>query len=197
MEPSDQALGRDRDQIVDAALALADEIGWERVRLADVAAQLDLPLADIAAHFREKDDIGDAWLERADGRIIALAGLAGFLDIPVPERLHLAIMSWLDELAGHKAAARDILLYKLRPAHVHLMAALVVRLSRTVQWLREACGLNATGIRKQIEEIGLTSLFASTVIFWLSDRSAGQVRTRRFLRRGLARSDRFMMRVFR
>lgn len=186
----------ERDRIVDTALALADEVGWERVRLVEVAVHAGLSLDRIAMHFREKDDVGDVWLDRANRAVLALAADEGFRALPPADRLHAAIMAWLDALAVHKATARSILLYKLRPAHVHLMAGLVVRLSRTVQWLREACGLGAVGRRQQVEEFGLSTLFASTVLYWLGDRSADQIRTRRFLERGLARSDRLMRRMF-
>ena len=70
--------------------------------------------------------------------------------------------------------------------------ALIVRLSRTVQWLWEAARLDAAGWRKDLEEIGLSLLFAATVVHWLGDRSENQERTRRFLGRRLAAADTLM-----
>ncbi|MDP6391255.1 MAG: hypothetical protein QF654_15270 [Alphaproteobacteria bacterium] len=184
-----------RDRIVDTALKIADEKGWGRVRLHDIADRLDIGLEDIHKQFGELDEIGDAWFARADTAMLKIGGKAGKL--PAAERLHRAIVCWLDVLAPHRRVARDILTYKLRWPHVHLTAALVVRLSQTVQWLREAAALDATGRQKQIEETGLSMLFASTVAYWLYDGSADQRRTREFLRRGLARSDRLMARLWR
>lgn len=186
-----------RDRIVDTALKIADEKGWGRVRLHDIADRLDVGLEDIHRHFRELDEVGDAWFARADTAMLKIGGKAGFAELPAAERLHQAIACWLDVLAPHRRVARDILTYKLRWPHVHLTAALVVRLSQTVHWLREATGLDAAGRQKQVEETGLSMLFASTVAYWLYDGSEDQRRTREFLRRGLARSDRLMAQLWR
>ena len=59
------------DRIVDAAVTLAEERSWEAVRLHDVAAALNITLDDIRRHFREKEDIVDAWFDRADSAIDA------------------------------------------------------------------------------------------------------------------------------
>ena len=184
-----------RDRIVDTALKIADEKGWGHVRLHDIAGRLHIGLDDIHKHFRELDEIGDAWFARADTAMLKIGGKAGKL--PAAERLHRVIVCWLGVLAPHRLVARDILTYRLRWPHVHLTAALVVRLSQTVQWLREAAGLDATGRQKQIEETGLSMLFTSTMAYWLYDGSEDQRRTRDFLRRGLARSDRLMARLWR
>jgi hypothetical protein len=71
---------------------------------------------------------------------------------------------------------------------------MIFNLSRTIQWLRDAGGLDAGGRRRQIEEIGLTGLFLATLAVWSRDDTLGQERTRRFLDRRLARAD-MLMRV--
>jgi len=184
------------DRIVDAALEMAAERGWSRVHLHEIAAGLDVSLAEINACFAEKDDIGNAVLARGDAAMLMAADIEGYRDLPPPERLEAAMMAWFKVLTPHKRAVRAILGYKLRLAHVHLMEALVVRLSRTVQWLREVTLLGATGRRQQMEEVGLSVLFCSTVICWLGESGSADERTRNFLRRGLARSDRLMGRIW-
>ena len=105
----------------------------------------------------------------------------GFTDLPPPQRIERAILRWLDALALHRTVTRQILVGKLYPGHPHFVAALVVRLSRTVQWVREAALLRAGPPRRQIEEIALTWLFVATVAVWAVDGSQGQQTTRRFL----------------
>ena len=56
----------DPAHILDNALQLADVCGWERLHLFDVAAALDIGLDDIARHYRDKDDLVEAWFDRAD-----------------------------------------------------------------------------------------------------------------------------------
>lgn len=176
---------RQRDAILDAALALAGERGWSVIHLHDVAARLGISLAEIRHLFPDKDAIGNRLFARATDIMLALRDQAGFRALPTQERIYRAITTWLGTLAPHRATARSILLYKFAPAHVHHQAALVVALSRTVQWVREAAELVATGRERQREEMWLTLLLIATVLLWFVDPSPHQERTQAFLRRRL------------
>lgn len=184
-----------RDEVVNAALDLAEEVGWDRIRLREVADRLGIPLADLRAQFRDKEAIADAWLARADTALL-VPRPAGYATAPVPDRLHRAIMDWLDALAPHRQVTGQMLAEKLWPFHPHHYVPMVFWLSRTVQWIREAAILDAPGRQRQVEEIGLTALFVATVAGWVRDDSAGQERTRRRLQRRLEGADRFMGRAF-
>jgi hypothetical protein len=74
---------------------------------------------------------------------------------------------------------------------------MIFNLSRTIQWLRDAAALDATGRRRQVEEIGLTVLFLATIRVWLNDESEGQEDTRAYLKRRLDSADRAMGGFFR
>jgi AcrR family transcriptional regulator len=174
-----------REAVLDAALALAAERGWSRFHLYDVAERMGLPLAEIGRLFPDKDAVGNRLFARAGRAMLALRDDAAFRALPAEERIYRAITTWFAALAPHRATARDILLYKLAPAHLHHQAAMVVALSRTVQWVREAALLTATERAAAREEVRLTLLFAATLLFWFTDRSAGQERTYSFLRRRL------------
>ncbi len=52
--------------IVDSALSLAGDKDWESVRLYRIAEELNISLDEIRLHFREKEEIIDAWFDRAD-----------------------------------------------------------------------------------------------------------------------------------
>jgi AcrR family transcriptional regulator len=54
-----------RDRIVDAALDLGGERGWSNVRMYQVAERAGVPLATIAAEFRDMDALANAWFARA------------------------------------------------------------------------------------------------------------------------------------
>ena len=68
-------------RVVDAALAIAGEVGWEQVRLSTIADRTELPLAEIGRHFRDVDAIANAWFARARLAMLALPAeeLAGRL----------------------------------------------------------------------------------------------------------------------
>ncbi len=185
-----------QDRIVDAAVELADEIGWSAVRLREVAARLGVTLPDIRAHYPDLDAVADAWLGRADDAMLAIAERADLPNKSPPERIEAALIAWLTALSGRRRMLRDILSYKLQPNHIHLQAALVVATSRRVQWLREAARLDATGRQKSVEEIGLTIMFSAVVLSWLRDRSENFEHTRGFIARRLERADKVMLRWF-
>lgn len=174
-----------RDAVLDAALVLAAERRWSEIHLYDVAERIGLSLAEIDRLFPDKDAVGNRLFARAGGAMLALRDDAGFRALPEQERIYRAIAAWFMALGPHRTIARDILLYKLAPSHLHHQAALVVALSRTVQWIREAALLPATGRGRRREETWLTLLFAATLLFWFADASPEQERTYAFLRRRL------------
>ena len=69
---------------------------------------------------------------------------------------------------------------------------MIFNLSRTIQWLRDAALLDAEGRQRQVEEIGLPTIFLATLTVWRRDETPNQERTRRFLERRLAGADRTM-----
>ena len=178
------------DTILDTAMRLANERSWEKLYLHEIASELEISLREIQRHFNQKDDLVEAWYDRADQAMLRAAQAPGYTELTLHERLHLLIMRWLDSLAEYKTVSRDMLLYKLEPAHLHLQLQGLLRISRTVQWFREAALQDSTHLQRIVEEVGLTSLYLQTFLYWMADSSAGQSKTRRFLHRRLHLVDR-------
>lgn len=174
-----------RDAIVDAALARAEETSWEALRLYDVASALGVTLNDVRVHFREKEEIVDAWFDRADGAMLAHAAGAAAAGLVPRERLERAMLAWFDALAAHRRVTRQMILNKFEPGHLHYQFNGLLRVSRTVQWLREAAGRDATLPWRAIEETVLTGIYLMTFFHWMYDDSPDSARTREFLRRRL------------
>lgn len=168
-------------KILDSALALAEARSWEAVRLYDVAEATGMTLDDIRVHFREKEELVEAWFDRADGAMLRDAASPDFLELPPRERLHRSIMIWLDALAPHRRVTRQMILGKCEPGHLHVQIPAILRISRTVQWLREAAQREATYVHRALEETVLTSLYVTTFIHWLNDNSLNASRTRELL----------------
>jgi AcrR family transcriptional regulator len=186
----------DAEAILDEALAEAGRVGWHGLRLHRVAARLGQPLSELYRHYRDADAIAEAWLSRADRAMLSAAAVPGLARRKPRDRLERTLLAWLDALAEHRAVTAQMLLGKLYPGHPHHLAGLVFRLSRTVQWWREAAGLDAGPPRRQLEEIALTTLFAATVACWGADRSPGQAVTRTFVTRALGAADTLAGRLF-
>ena len=183
-------------RIVDAAMERARSVGWGNVRLHDVADALDRSLADVRRRFRDLDAVADAWFARADAAMLAVRDRREFAGLTPRERLFAVMWRWLESQSAYRDVVRDMLAAKLYPGHPHHNVALVLALSRTVQWIRETAHLDGTGRRRQVEEIGLSALFVATVVLWLRDTSEGQAKTRRFLERALSGADRSMAALF-
>ena len=178
-----------REAIVDSALELGEQLGWDAVHLHEVAQALGIGLADIAGRFAHKDAIAEAWFDRADQALLAAPAAPGWSQLDPIERLHAAVFAWLDALAPHRRLSGQMLRYKLQPEHLHLQALGAVRVSRTVQTLREVAGLKSAGWRREAEEAALTAMYLAALLSWLRDDSAGAAASRDRLRRWLARAD--------
>lgn len=174
-----------RDAIIDAALTRADQTSWEAVRLHDIAAALGLSLNEVRAHFREKEDIVDAWFDRADAAMLDRAAPTELRDLTPVERFERVMMAWFDTLAPHRRATRQMIRNKFEPGHVHYQFNGLLRVSRTVQWMREAAGREARLPWRALEEAALTSVYLITFFYWMYDDSPQSTRTRAFLRRRL------------
>ena len=174
-------------RIVNAAIAIAEERGrWSAVRLHDVAGRLGVPTSQVLDHFRDLDSVADAWFMRA---LKAMVGQKSpnFVELPEWRRIELCLNAWFDALSPHRRITGQMLRGKLHLPHLHHWVPMIFNLSRTIQWLREAAQLSGeyeTDKAKR-EEVGLTALFLAALTVWTRDDSAGQERTRRFLRREL------------
>ena len=180
--------------VVDAALAIAAESGWDQIRFSTIADRLRLPLAEIGRHFRDVDAIANAWFARA--RLVMLAlpveELAG---PPADERIALAFGAWLDSLAPHRRVAAEILRHKLYPSHPHHWVPLVFDLSRLVHDLLDVARVPGSGRLRQAQEIGLTAITLLTLADWLRDDSPNQEHSKRRHRQRLARAGRLARRM--
>jgi AcrR family transcriptional regulator len=181
--------------ILDSALTIAEESSWEQLRMHDIAVRLAISLDDIRQHYPQKDDLVEAWFDRADRAMLKRAAAADMLSLPIRKRLYHIITSWLDAMSGHRRVTRDMLLYKLEPGHIHLQVLGIMRISRTVQWFREAAWMDATHLRRILEESVLTGIYLSTFMYWLNDASPDQVATRQFLDRQLGRAESAALRL--
>lgn len=172
-------------QILDTAVRLADTCGWERLHLFDVAAQLGVGLDAIALHYREKDQLVEAWFDRADQALLARAKAADLGALEPDRRLEELLVAWLDSLAAHRAVTGQMLLYKLEPGHIHLQLRGLLRISRTVQWWREAAQRQTLHLARITEESLLTGVYLRSFVHWLRHPAEDPAEFRALLRRQL------------
>ncbi|MDI9817920.1 MULTISPECIES: TetR/AcrR family transcriptional regulator [unclassified Legionella] len=174
------------DKIVDTALHLAEASSWERLRLFEIAEQLDIPITKIHTYFREKDELIDAFFDRADKAMLKMSTQPELLQLSGQERLHQLLMRWFSLLQNHRKVTREMIWAKLEPGHLHIQFPALMRISRTVQWWREAAQLSASHFRRALEETFLTAVYLMTFIHWLYDDSKEAIATSHFLKKRLA-----------
>ena len=180
------------DRIIDAALALAEEDadGWYDLRLHLVARRVGVPLGAVLERFRDADAIADAWFARALRAMVRDEPGRDIDALPPSARVHAALMRWFDAQAARRRAVGTMIGAKLHLSHPHHWAPMAFSLSRLIHWALEAARLDARGLPRQAEEVGLTLVFLGALRVWLGDASPGQERTRAFLRRNLGWLDR-------
>ncbi|MEN8204802.1 MAG: TetR/AcrR family transcriptional regulator [Pseudomonadota bacterium] len=175
------------DRILDKALEQAEALSWEQLHLHAVAEALNITLDEIRQYFPQKDDLVEAWFDRADRALLSAAHSEDFLDLPLYERLQQVIASWLDALAPHRRLTREMLAYKFEFGHLHLQALGVMRISRTVQWFIEAARHDTTGLQRIIDECALTTIYLTTFACWLFDDSVNRRKSKDALDTALRR----------
>jgi AcrR family transcriptional regulator len=179
--------------ILNTALHLANQGSWETLRLHEVAEAAGVSLEDIRLHFREKDSLIDAWFDRADAAMLEAAASAGFRHLPVRQRLEGALLAWLGALQPYQRVTREMILAKCEPGHIHIQFPAVLRISRTVQWLREAAGLKDAFLHRALAETALTGIYLAVFVRWLNDTSADATPTRRLLIQLLTQAERLAL----
>ena len=169
------------DKILVTALELAESDSWETLHLYTIAQRLEIDLDQIRHYYPQKDDIVEAWFDCADEAMLQACETQGFGQISTPEKLHLLIMTWLSVLHPHRHVTRQMIAGKLEPGHIHYQVQGLLRVSRTVQWLREAAGISSTLPWRALEESALTAIYVATFTKWMFDDSEGSQSTSRFL----------------
>lgn len=172
-------------QILRQAIRQGEQAGWEAVRLRDISTALGISLSQIKLHFQQKDELVDAWFDLADQAMLDCQQHPDFEHSSPQEKIKIAIMHWLNAMAAHRKLTQQMLYYKLEPGHIHLQTAALLRLSRTIQWLRELADLKAKHVKRIEQELFLSGLFGSTFIRWLQADEPAHQAASRWLERGL------------
>jgi AcrR family transcriptional regulator len=173
-------------RIVDAALAIAEEVGFADLRLHAVADRLGVALAEVAARFRDVDAVANAWFRRGIEAIVAPPP-AGFTALAPADRLLLVTLRWFEALAPHRRLSGEIIRAKLHPSHPHHWVPMAFDLSRLVHWLLDAARIEGRGPWRAGQEIAITALFLAALAAWLRGGDEAMAAASCVLERGLRR----------
>ncbi|MBD3609783.1 MAG: TetR family transcriptional regulator [Gammaproteobacteria bacterium] len=175
-----------KDTLLDSALGLASNKGWEAFTMSQLAERLDVSLTEIYQLVKQKDDLAEALFDRADLNMLATSHQDDFQQASPQQKLQQLMSSWLNTLTPYRPMVRQMFGYKLEPGHLHLQALGLLRISRTVQWMLHASDTTLTGLHRIKEEIILTQLYLAAVTYWIV-RGPNEQALQKFLNRLLAR----------
>ncbi|MDE0717428.1 MAG: TetR family transcriptional regulator [Rhodospirillaceae bacterium] len=173
-----------------AAMRAAAGIGWRRTRLADIAEEAGLSLADLRARYTSKEAVLDGFVRHIDRIVLTGAQQSGDEDSSYRDRLFDILMQRFDALNPYKDGLRSV----VRDAGSGGVAEILCggcRLLRSMRWMLEAAGIGTAGWLGGLRVKGLAVVFAATVNVWLRDDSEDMAKTMAALDRNLKRAEQF------
>lgn len=171
-------------QIIDAAMDLAAERGWQAVTLADIALRTGLPLAEVYHHFRSRNDILRGFMDMIDERMMSGNVEAGGT---TRDRLFEVAMRRFEALQPYRPAVRAILRQGSGDPVTALCGA--QRFARSMGLLLEAAAVSSAGLGGLLRIKGMAAVYLYAMRTWLEDDTVDLSRTMAALDKGLRRAD--------
>lgn len=178
--------GDPAEMIIDAALAIAAESGWNAVTMAAVADLADLALGDVLLFAPTRAHLLVKFMDQLDAA--NLKGLASSGEGSARDRLFDVVMRRFDLLNQRRDAVRAVITGVPRdPASAAMLAC---RVGRSAAALLGAAGISAEGLSGFARVQGLKAVMAGALRAWMTDDSADMAKTMAALDKALARAER-------
>lgn len=172
-----------RPALLGAALPEVAFEGWSWGALRAGARELKMTWEDVQRAFPDGPrDLMEYWGAANDEAMLAELATVDLAALRTRQRIALAIRIRLMHIAPHREAMRRALSFLALPQNAALAARL---LYRTVDGIWYACGDRATDASFYSKRALLAGVYASTVLYWVDDRSEGFEDTWGFLERRL------------
>ncbi|HLY47377.1 MAG TPA: TetR family transcriptional regulator [Stellaceae bacterium] len=160
------AAGSERDRLVDAALRLIAQEGWQRLSMAAIAAEAGLPILQLYRQLPAKPAILCAFARRMDELVLAPPLEAEAGERP-REIVFDLLMRRFDALQPYRAALE--VLGRELPSDPAAALAAAAALLRSIAWTLEAAGISTQGIAGIVATKLTAGVYAMTLRGWLRD----------------------------
>lgn len=172
--------------IVAAALALAEEQGWEYTTLRDIAQRCDLTPAELYDVIEDKNDVLVLLGRLIDKRV--LEGLAVDDEASPRDRLFDILMDRFEVLNDYRGGLIAILeSFKYDPKQLVISCP---HLCRSMSWMLECAGIETSGIKGAMKVAGLTGIYLNILRTWKTDESPDLSKTMAATDKALERAER-------
>lgn len=170
-----------RDGVIDAALTLAAEQGWNSVSFEEILSHAEVEKSDVIEFFDGKTDILVAYGRRLDKK--TLENFENDADLEHRERLFDLLMERFDHLNDDKDALLSILSsIKFNPKEALIS---LPHLSKSMARMLDAAGIESDGFTGCARITGLMAIYLYAVKVWKEDDSADMAKTMAALDKGL------------
>lgn len=174
------------DQVIDAALRLADDRRWRDISLGDIAAEAGITLPQLYPMFASKGAILRGLSKRIDEQIIAGTD-ADASQEPTRDRLFDILIRRFEALKPHRMAIASIVRDVATAPPLGLAAGCT--LMRSMAWSLEMSGVSSSGPCGLVRTKGLAAIYLSALAVFLRDDSEDLAKTMANLDRNLGRAD--------
>lgn len=167
------------DKLLMALLRHVPFDGWSDDAFRKTADGKHITLADLMVAFPAgAPDALRAFAVWAERQMLARLSKHKLIQLKVRERVTLGVRLWLEVMAPHREAVRAAMHSAWKPGRTALGIKNLARVCDTI-WYE--AGDNSTDFNYYTKRLLLGGVFASTLIFWLQDNSAGFESTWKFL----------------
>ncbi len=170
--------------LVAAAFTLIAERGWRRLSVAEAARAADLPLDRARARFACRAVVLMRFGALADRAALAGAPREG----ASRERLFDLMMRRIDVMQAHRAGV--VALLRALPTDPPAALLLAAASLRSMGWMLEGAGIDATGPFGRLRAKGLLGVWLWTLRAWERDESPDLAATMAALDRALDQAER-------
>ncbi len=164
-----------RQKIIDASLKLAEERGWRRLALPEIAEAAGVSLAELYRHFVGKQAILDAFSQSIDSALLDELEDDFELDEPARDRLFDVLMRRFDLLRPHRDALARITQDQLNDPLA--LCGSLRQLLHSMRWMLEGARIGTGGLMGAVRVKALVAIYLSVIPVWLRDETADQSKT--------------------
>ncbi|MCB9989451.1 MAG: TetR family transcriptional regulator [Rhodospirillales bacterium] len=182
--------GNIRKKIVDAALSLAAEKGWEAVNMRDIADQTGLKLHELYEYVEDRFDILAAYGRIIDRTVMESCGEKP-ADTSPRDHLFDLLMERFDILNENRDAVCSVLSsFRCDPKQAVIG---LPHLGKSMTRMLEAANINTAGFRGALKVTGLCALYLKTLRVWMRDDSPDMAKTMAELDKNLEKAEQWSL----
>ena len=162
-------------KIIDASLELAEQRGWRRLTLPEIAEAAGVSLAVLYRQFRSKQAILVAFSRKIDARLLEEIEGDVEVDEPARDRLFDVMMRRFDLLQPHRGALSRITYDQVNDPMA--LCGSLQQLSDSMRWMLEAARIPTAGLSGLLRIKTLVAIYLSLLPLWLRDDTADLSKT--------------------